>query len=68
MPPVSFYGEITMDKKIISTQICTRCETGKKDFELDKKSLFCSHIDLLKNGKCQRFVPISNGCCSNLRN
>ncbi len=41
-----------------NTQICPKCETGKKDYELDKNSLFCSHINCLKDGICSKFIPL----------
>lgn len=47
-----------MGKNIGVIPICSHCETGRKDYELDRKSLFCSHIDCLKDGKCRMYVPL----------
>lgn len=40
------------------TKICTVCETGRKDYLLDKSSVFCSYISCLKHGKCGMFKPL----------
>lgn len=37
-----------MGKNIGVIPICSHCETGRKDYELDRKSHFCSHINCLK--------------------
>ena len=39
-------------------QICPLCETGRKDYMLDKQSIFCSYIGCLKDGNCTYFVPL----------
>ena len=57
-----------MGKNIGVIPICTHCETGRKDYELDRKSLFCSHIICLKNGKCDKYEPVMQKACSNSRN
>lgn len=57
-----------MVKNILKTPICSHCETGRKDYELDRKSLFCSHIICLKNGKCDKYEPVIREACSNSRN
>ncbi len=44
-------------------KLCPKCETGKKDYELDNKSIFCKHINCLNNGTCSKFVPLKNGEC-----
>ncbi len=38
--------------------LCPRCATGKKDYELDEHSIFCRHINCLKNGKCSKFEQL----------
>lgn len=40
------------------TKICTFCETGRKDYLLDKSSECCSYIYCLNNGKCGMFKPL----------
>ena len=57
-----------MGKNIGVIQICSHCETGRRDYELDRKSLFCSHIIYLKNGKCNKYEPVINDVRSNSRN
>ncbi len=57
-----------MGKNIGVIPICTYCETGRKDYELDRKSLFCSHIICLKNGKCDKYESVMQKACSNSRN
>ena len=44
------------EKNII--QLCPICETGKRDYLLDKHSIFCSHIGCLKDGNCSQYVPL----------
>ncbi len=44
-------------------ELCPKCETGKKDYELDKKSIFCTYIHCLNNGICSMFEPLKNGEC-----
>ncbi len=39
---------------------CPNCETGKKDYELDKHSVFCSNIHCLHGNECCKFVPMGN--------
>lgn len=39
--------------------LCPKCETGRKDYLLDKRSIFCSYINCRKNGMCSKFVPIA---------
>ena len=39
-------------------QICSKCKTGKYNYELDPKSNMCPNIHCLKNGKCQFYVPL----------
>ena len=40
------------------TKICTICKTGKADYGLDKKSVFCTYIENLKDEKCSEFKRI----------
>ena len=69
MPPEFVYMEEQfMGKNIGVIPICSHCETGRKDYELDRKSLFCSHINCLKNGKCDKYKPIMHRTRSNSRN
>ena len=56
-----------MGKNICVIPICSHCETGRKDYELDRKSLFCSHICCLKNGKCDKYEPVIRNTRSNSR-
>ena len=39
-------------------QLCPMCETGRKDYQLNSGSIFCSYISCLKDGKCNKFVPM----------
>ncbi len=39
-------------------KLCPKCKTGKKDYELDNKSIFCTYIDRLNNGICSMFEPL----------
>lgn len=39
-------------------QICHNCKTGKETYNLDRHSVFCSHIVCVKNGKCSFYKPI----------
>jgi len=38
-------------------QLCPKCETGKKSYELDPKSTFCPHIACLDKNGCGYFKP-----------
>lgn len=40
-------------------KICNMCETGRRDYWLDKSSECCSYIYCLKNGKCGMFKPLN---------
>lgn len=39
-------------------KLCPNCETGKKDYELDRRSVTCTYIGCLKNGKCSKYIPL----------
>ncbi len=57
-----------MVKIILKTPICSHCETGRKDYELDRISLSGSQIICLKNGKCDKYESVMRTACSNSRN
>ena len=46
------------DKMFLNKQICSKCETGKKSFELDKHSDNCPYISCCKDGRCHYFKPL----------
>lgn len=54
-----FYGGVNM-RENLNLQLCPMCETGRKDYQLDSSSTFCSHISCLKDGKCNRFAPLKS--------
>ncbi len=39
--------------------LCPCCETGRRDYELDKRSPFCTYIYCYRNGRCSKFFPMS---------
>lgn len=38
--------------------LCPNCETGRKDYLLDKGSVYCTYILCLKDGVCSMYAPI----------
>lgn len=49
-----FGGVINMDD-----QLCSSCKTGAEFVKLDPSEPLCYHIDLLKDGKCSMYIPIT---------
>ena len=54
-----FYGGVGMLENV-AIQLCSKCETGRKDYLLDSSSTFCTHISCLKDGKCNKFEPLKS--------
>lgn len=46
------------DNMFLKKQICSRCETGKRAYELDPKSGICPHIECWQENKCSFYKPI----------
>lgn len=46
----------TTEKNI---NLCSNCETGRKDYLLDKSSILCTYINCLNNGTCPMFVQLA---------
>ena len=55
MAALTFEGGLIMNNTL---KLCPNCETGRKDYELDKRSVLCSYIGFLKDGVCSRFAPL----------
>ena len=36
--------------------LCMRCKTGRKAFELDSRAPFCPYIEMYKNDKCAMYI------------
>lgn len=55
MAALTFEGGLIMNNTL---KLCPNCETGRKDYELDKRSVLCSYIGCLKDGVCSKFAPL----------
>lgn len=42
--------------------LCPNCETGRKDYLLDKGSLFCTYINCRNDRTCSMYVPLTSNC------
>lgn len=38
--------------------LCSDCETGRIDYELDRHSPFCSYIGCYGNGECSKYISM----------
>ena len=58
MAAILYLWEENIMKDREKLQLCPICETGRKDYMLDKQSTLCSYIGCLKDGNCSQYVPL----------